>query len=213
MLTVAQVINGPRGPVNSAGCTICVFEIFRKGRNKGNAMSKIFAVAALLLSSMSSFATVLTEFLNRDSDVRWRVVNDNVMGGRSLGDFVVQNEKLLFTGSTNTRGGGFSSIRSVSRALGISDANEGLELLVRGDGRTYIFRVQTSAGVTYWAEFPTFEEWTSTRIPFSDFEPRWRGRSLNGPVLKPSDIVSVGLMIYDGRDGAFSLNVDKISAF
>ena len=176
-------------------------------------MSKIFAVAALLLSSMSSFATVLTEFFNTDSDVQWRVVNDTVMGGRSLGDFVIQNENLIFTGSTNTQGGGFSSIRSVSRALGISDANEGLELLVRGDGRTYIFRVQTSAGATYWAEFPTFEEWTSTRIPFSDFEPRWRGRSLNGPALKSSNIVSLGLMIYDGRDGAFSLIVDKISVF
>ena len=207
------MINGSKRPVNTAGSIICVFEMFRKGGNKGNAMSKIFGVTILLLSSMSSFATVLTEFHNTDSDVQWRVVNDNVMGGRSLGDFVVQNEKLLFTGSTNTRGGGFSSIRSVSRALGISDADEGLELLVKGDRRTYIFRVQTSAGVTYWAEFPTFEEWTSTRIPFSDFEPRWRGRSLNGPVLKPSEIVSLGLMIYDGRDGAFSLAVDNISVF
>ena len=88
-----------------------------------------------------------------------------------------------------------------------------MELLVKGDGRIYILRLQTSAGVTYWAEFPTSEEWMLTRVSFSEFEPRWRGRALNGPALIPSKIVSLGLMIYDGQDGKFSLMVDKISVF
>jgi hypothetical protein len=43
---------------------------------------------------MSASAAVITEFLNNDNDPQWRVVNDNVMGGRSLGDFVVQDEIL-----------------------------------------------------------------------------------------------------------------------
>ena len=176
-------------------------------------MRKFLVTTGLLLSSMSASATVITEFLNNDNDLQWRVVNDNVMGGRSLGDFVVQDEILRFTGATNTRGGGFSSIRSVSRTLGISEFDEGMELLVKGDGRIYILRLQTSAGVTYWAEFLTSEEWTLTRVSFSEFEPRWRGRALNGPVLIPSKIVSLGLMIYDGQDGKFSLMVYNISVF
>ena len=176
-------------------------------------MRKFLVTTGLLLSSMSASATVITEFLNNENDLQWRVVNDNVMGGRSLGDFVVQDEILRFTGVTNTRGGGFSSIRSVSRALGISEVDQGLELLVKGDRRIYIVRLQTSDGVTYWAEVPTSEEWVSTRVAFSEFEPRWRGRALNGPVLIPSKIVSLGLMIYDGQDGKFSLMVDKISVF
>ena len=41
----------------------------------------------------------------------WQTVNDGVMGGRSLGGSAVEEGKLVFTGSINTRGGGFSSVR------------------------------------------------------------------------------------------------------
>ena len=47
-----------------------------------------------------------------DASRQWVTVNDNVMGGRSIGDFTIKEGKLVFRGSTNTNGGGFSSIRS-----------------------------------------------------------------------------------------------------
>ena len=135
------------------------------------------------------------------------------MGGRSDGGFEVNSGSLVFTGSTNTRGGGFSSIRSVPEPLTLPNSAEGFELNVKGDGRTYTFRAETSEGVSYWAEFPTTKDWTVARVPFDRFKPRWRGRWLRGPELDPAKIDSLGLMIYDGRDGDFRLEVDWIGVY
>lgn len=53
----------------------------------------------------------LLSFESPDEARAWFTVNDNVMGGRSLGNSAHMNDVLLFAGSTNTNGGGFSSIR------------------------------------------------------------------------------------------------------
>ncbi|MDD9891288.1 MAG: CIA30 family protein [Gammaproteobacteria bacterium] len=172
-----------------------------------------FITALCILISQPAAANLLTAFDGSEGDIRWRVVNDNVMGGRSDGGFKIDTGSLLFTGATNTRGGGFSSIRSVPQAIALPQAAQGFELKLKGDGRTYTFRVVTSANVTYWAEFPTTEEWGNVQVPFARFKPRWRGRLLDGPQLDPTDIVSIGLMIYDGRDGEFLLEVDWIGFY
>ena len=51
------------------------------------------------------------------------------------------------------------------------------------------------------------------RIAFSDFVPRWRGQRLSGPTLDPAAVVGLGIMIYDGRDGPFRLEIDRIAAW
>ena len=165
------------------------------------------------MTTHTASADVLTTFDGGDADIRWRVVNDNVMGGRSNGGFQIDSGSLVFAGETNTRGGGFSSIRSVPAPLSVADSAEGFELNLKGDGRTYIFRAETADGVSYWAEFPTTEEWGTVQVPFASFKPRWRGRYYRGPELDPEKIVSIGLMIYDGRDGEFLLEVDRISVY
>ncbi|MBO6824250.1 MAG: CIA30 family protein [Pseudomonadales bacterium] len=174
-------------------------------------MKLLMAIWVLALSSKALCASVLTEFDDDQQDIQWRVVNDSVMGGRSIGDFQLDAGRLIFSGKTNTRGGGFSSIRSVPGRLRIPVDAIGVELVGKGDGRTYTFRVQTSSGTSYWADFPTSGDWQPIQIPFSDFLPRWRGRLLTGPPLDPSQIVSLGLMIYDKEDGDFSITLDKIT--
>lgn len=56
-------------------------------------------------------ARPFTDFSDDDHNDRWRSVNDNVMGGRSLGDFAFDDGIMTFTGSINTNGGGFASVR------------------------------------------------------------------------------------------------------
>ena len=159
----------------------------------------------------SSEELLLTDFGARQ--LPWVTVNDNVMGGRSKGDFVVEEGILVFTGSTNTNGGGFSSIRSRPQKLGL-EGREAIRLRVRGDGRTYTFRLATGdSRANYWAEFPTTkDEWTEVRLPFDSFVAQWRGRRLDVPPPDPKKVESLGLMIYDKRDGAFRLEVDWIRA-
>jgi monofunctional biosynthetic peptidoglycan transglycosylase len=166
----------------------------------------------------SEGSLLLTDFTEGTPDLQWYVVNDNVMGGRSEGGFDIEGTKLVFTGRTNTRGGGFSSIRTGRLQLDLS-GHSGIRLRVMGDGRRYTWRLTTNARwrgreVGYWANFDTVAgEWTTVDIPFSAFVPRFRGYQLDGPQLDSAKITGMGLMIYDNLDGAFKLQLDSVHAF
>ena len=161
---------------------------------------------------------LLTDFTSNSPDLGWYVVNDNVMGGRSEGNFTLESGELFFSGSTNTNGGGFSSIRTKPLRLNLS-RHTGVRLNLRGDGRRYTWRLTTAARwrgrqISYWADFDTRQgEWQSVTIPFSDFVPRFRGYQLDGPALDPAQISGMGLMIYDKRDGPFGLELAGVHAY
>lgn len=82
---------------------------------------------------------LLTDFTSNSVDLDWYVVNDNAVGGRSEGDFEQEQGKLNFAGSTNTNGGGFSSTRTRSVQLDLSN-HAGVQLEVKGDGRRNVFK-------------------------------------------------------------------------
>ncbi|MBL8843068.1 MAG: CIA30 family protein [Planctomycetes bacterium] len=168
---------------------------------------------------------LLTRFDEQDVAAQWLTVNDGVMGGKSSGGPSFAGGRLLFRGATNTDGGGFSSIRTTPRALDLS-AWGGIVLRVRGDGRTYRLDLRqeqdaaarAAAGgreVAWRADFETVaDEWREVAIPFTALQPSWRGESLQGrvPPFDPARIGALGLMIYDGRDGPFRLEVEWIAA-
>jgi len=161
---------------------------------------------------------LLTDFGQNSSDLGWYVVNDNVMGGRSEGDFRPEQGRLFFSGRTNTNGGGFSSIRTKAMQLDLSN-HAGIRLHLRGDGRRYTWRLTTEARwhgrqVSYWADFETRNgAWHTVNIPFSSFIPRYRGNQLDGPTLVPEQITGMGLMIYDNQDGPFELHLASVHAY
>jgi hypothetical protein len=161
---------------------------------------------------------ILTDFSSSSSDLGWYVVNDNVMGGRSEGDFTQEQGELSFIGRTNTKGGGFSSIRTQPLQLDLSN-HTGIKLRVKGDGRRYTWRLATAARwrgreVSYWANFGTRNgAWSTVNIPFSDFIPKYRGYQLDGPALDPGQITGMGLMIYDNQDGPFELRLSGVHAY
>ena len=140
------------------------------------------------------------------------------MGGRSEGDFEQQQGELRFAGSTNTNGGGFSSIRTKPMQLDLSN-NVGIQLRVKGDGRRYTWRLTTEARwrgrpVSYWADFETRKgKWSTVNIPFSRFIPQYRGYQLEGPALEPAQIRGMGLMIYDNQDGPFELQLTSVHTY
>jgi hypothetical protein len=161
---------------------------------------------------------LLTDFTQASADLGWYVLNDNVMGGRSEGDFEQAQGQLRFAGRTNTNGGGFSSIRTQPLQLDLSN-HAGIRLAVKGDGRRYTWRLTTAAQwrgrqVSYWADFDTRDgEWSTVDIPFAGFIPRFRGVELDGPALEPGEITGMGLMIYDNQDGPFELLLASVHAY
>jgi monofunctional biosynthetic peptidoglycan transglycosylase len=160
----------------------------------------------------------LTDFTAATPDLRWYVVNDGVMGGKSQGGFESADTALDFRGTTNTDGGGFSSIRTRPLELDLSGF-DGIRLRVRGDGRRYTWRLTTDARwrgrqVSFWADFETEkDEWVVADIPWKRFKPQWRGRKLSGLPLDPGEIRGMGLMMYDKKDGPFALRLDRVEAY
>ncbi len=146
----------------------------------------------------------------------WEVVNDGVMGGRSAGFVTVEDGTLRFTGTLVTRGGGFTSLRA-SRVVDLT-GEEGLELRVRGGGRRFEVEVDDGTrvygrNVSRRASFPTTEEWTVVRVPFSALRSTFRGEPVNAPPLDPARIQRLGLYMADGQDGPFRLEVDFIRSY
>ena len=92
--------------------------------------------------SDTSNELLLTDFTSSSADLGWYVMNDNVMGGRSKGTFEQVAGELTFIGRTNTNGGGFSSIRTRSSQLDVSN-HDGIRLRVKGDGRRYTWQFAT----------------------------------------------------------------------
>lgn len=161
---------------------------------------------------------ILADFEESDVAAGWKTVNDNVMGGRSKGGPTFGKGLLVFTGATNTNGGGFSSIRTEPGDYDLS-GKSGLLMRVRGDGRTYKASLRTDAAMRSWAvpfraDFETKKgEWREVYLPLESFKPTFHGRSLsNPPALKPAKVKSLGFMIYDKKDGPFSLEVDWVKA-
>lgn len=179
-----------------------------------------FLAALALMSSASAVSDerLVTDFTDNSPDLGWFIVNDNVMGGRSDGDFAVEDGELHFEGRTNTRGGGFSSIRANRMALDLSEF-AGIRLSVMGDGRRYTWRLATNARwrgreISYWADFDTVSgEWITVDIPFTRFVPKFRGMQLDGPALDTAEISGMGVMIYDGNDGPFDLRLRNVRSY
>lgn len=148
----------------------------------------------------------------------WKTVNDNVMGGRSTGGPSFKKGILTFSGATNTNGGGFSSIRTEPDKFDLT-GKSGLLVRAKGDGRTYKMELRTDIQMRSWAvpfraDFKTVKgEWREFYLPLESFTPTIFGQSLpTAPTLDPSKVSSLGFMIYDKKDGAFSLEVDWVKA-
>ena len=172
----------------------------------------LFLISALFLMGTHSYGKdqELTKQINHE-DLLWRVVNDNVMGGRSTGSLRMTEENVQFQGSTNTNGGGFASIRSSPQELNL-DGFEKVRMQIKGDGRTYtVILRERRARVSYWSRVETSGNgWQEIEVEFSSFWPNFRGQRLPFREVDPSRVVEVGIMIYDGEDGPFQLEIKNL---
>lgn len=173
---------------------------------------------ASLAGSSGKEARLLFDF--DSDDMRWSTIHDTVMGGRSQGTISRTDEGTLrFTGNLSLENnGGFTSFRSRSLDLDL-DGSEGVELRVKGDGRTYIFSTERNDvalfGGGYWQRFDTEEDsWINVRLPWSAFVPTSFGNVVkSAPKFDPAMLDSMGVYLYDKKAGPFDLEIDSISAY
>lgn len=158
------------------------------------------------------------DFVEKDAAEYWRVINDNVMGGRSLGGLTFENNTMVFAGSINTNGGGFSSVRARIETGSLADT-KALILRLKPDGRSYKVSLRTNAlyrgrSVAFQALIPASEagQWATVKIPYTDFTASLFGRPLSGTEFNKSEAQSIGFIIADDQDGPFRLDVEWIES-
>lgn len=180
------------------------------------------AIALSLLVSLGTLGMAdeppqaLFQFGTPESAKEWQAVNDGVMGGVSDGRFKISGQNTLeFFGTLSLENnGGFASVRTRSRKLGLQQGDV-LLAKIRGDGREYslnLYLTRPLIAFSYRATVPTKkDEWQEVRVPLASFEATSFGRVLKsaGPV-KPEEVNAVGFMLSDKKAGSFKLEIESI---
>jgi hypothetical protein len=148
---------------------------------------------------------------------QWRTVLDGVMGGRSTGNRFAQDNHMVFKGSINTNGGGFSSIRRPMSRGDMSGAKS-LKLRVKQDGRAYRLTFRTNArfrgrSISYQLPIPKTPvgDWVDVTLPLKDFRTSVFGRDVPAPQFDPNEVREMGIILADGIDGPFEIAIAEIS--
>jgi len=167
----------------------------------------------------SDSTKIVIDFKDAKEVRLWSAINDDVMGGLSEGKAsITEDGYLLFSGNLSLENnGGFSSIRMIPPEIDFG-VYKGARIRVKGDGRSYQFRLRTSRrfdGAAYKSEFHTIpEKWIEIDLYFDSFLPVYRGKILkNAEPLDPAEIRQIGLLIADKSEGSFELFVDRIEFF
>jgi hypothetical protein len=185
----------------------------------GLAMAAAWAMGrpALANTRMMTEKT-LFDFADARSAARWFNRDDSVMGGVSASRMTTVAGAALFSGNVSLENnGGFASVRS--RTLRPADDLRGYTALrarVKGDGKTYIFSLQTytASRLNYWQRFETTkDEWLEVALPFSEFVAVFRGDPVrNAPALDLRALASYGIFITDNQTGLFALEIAWLKA-
>jgi monofunctional biosynthetic peptidoglycan transglycosylase len=143
----------------------------------------------------------------------WQAVNDGVMGGISDGRFRITDERTLeFFGTLSLENnGGFTSVRSAPRALGLMPGDT-LIARVRGDGREYQLNLYTpvrARAFSYRSSFATAKDrWVEVRLPLDRFVATSFGEPIRGAgPVDPGRVTSLGFLLSDKSPGPFRLEV------
>lgn len=158
----------------------------------------------------------VTDFTDVEANRRWLVVNDNVMGGQSLGGLSFDGGILVFEGDINTDGGGFSSLRLRLEPEALVPYDR-IEFRARPDERKYLVTFDDAVAsrdrrVSHRApiEFGAAGDWQTVSVSFEELFPAIFGRPIDDLPFRKDLATRMGLMISDGLDGPFRLEIDWI---
>ena len=155
------------------------------------------------------------DFSDPEEIDRWRVINDNVMGGISKGNMQAEDDHLLFTGRLSLENnGGFASIRAPYAKYDLSEF-DGVEIECSGEGGEFALVLENHREwyrPTFRATFSPEGEWKTFRIPMEEFRQFVVGRERPGDfstVLR-ENVIRMGIVKGDKNTDPFSLRLRQI---
>ena len=151
---------------------------------------------------------------NKKADIsNWSVVDDVVMGGRSSGNFYLNNEGHgIFEGQVSLENnGGFSSVRYDFEKMSTKDFSKVI-IKVKGDRKSYQFRVKSKSSdyYSYITSFKTSKDWETIELKLTDMVPAFRGRNLDMPNYDKESIEEVAFLIGNNKAQTFKLEIESI---
>ncbi len=168
-----------------------------------------------ILIALMLTATTIYEFTKQTDASAWQVQDDTVMGGRSEGHFEITDRgNGRFHGHVSLENdGGFSSINhTLDETITPRDADR-FALRVKGDGKTYQFRVMADAGQrhAHHAEFETDGSWQTIEIAFADMTAIFHGEPVDVPNYQGDRLAVVDFLISNGQAEDFELLIESIA--
>ena len=177
------------------------------------------SLAAGLLAPDTAPCRTIADFSDAAEHRRWQVVNDGVMGGLSQGELDRQDDALVFAGTINTNGGGFSSIRR-RVGDGMLEGARHIRVTMRGDARPDQLSWRSDArirgrSIAYRGTLRPQEQadgWSVATVSLRRLQPSIFGQRVRAPAFDAGRATSIGLILADGQDGPFDMAIRKIEA-
>lgn len=159
---------------------------------------------------------ILVSFNSEANQLTWQPLGDRVMGGQSDGTIARSEDGTgIFHGIVRLdNGGGFASVKADLPEPFDAAHHTGIELVALGDGKTYKIGLRNSTdrrSIVYQHAFtPDTEDWSRIQLPFSDFVPTWRGKTVtDAEPLDIAHLASVSLFVSGRQAGEFQLEMQE----
>jgi hypothetical protein len=172
-------------------------------------------ISLLIILSAMNTQVLFDARSNTEADgSSWKIVNDNVMGGRSTGTYSINTDgTVVFEGRISlANNGGFASLRFDPGSMDIENYST-VALLVKGHGKRFQFRVKADQrdAHSYLTYFETTDGWQEVEIPLQDLYPAYRGRKLNRPNFSGGKLEEIGFLFGNKKAEDFRLEIRRIA--
>ena len=165
----------------------------------------------MCLTATTMDPLTIFNFSNGIETEGWYIMDDVVMGGRSEGEFKINNQGMgEFSGLVSLENyGGFSSVRYKLSSKDVT-GYEKCVFRIKGDGKKYQLRMKSSQRDrhSYIQYFETNGQWQTIIIDLADFYPSYRGRRLSIPNYPAETLEEVSFLIANKKAEAFELQLD-----
>ena len=156
---------------------------------------------------------VIYNFDNYSDLKRWVIVNDDVMGGVSSSNLIIDSDgNGVFEGRISTAyNGGFASLRFNCNKTYIGK-NTHFKIKIKGDGKDYQFRIKSNRDdyYSYIISFKTSGEWEIVTIPIKEMYASFRGRKLDMAKFNSDYFEQITFLFGNKKDENFKLLIDSI---
>jgi hypothetical protein len=181
-------------------------------------MKLIYFLLALI--SLQSFGqSSIIDFGNSaGKNQEWILLSDNIMGGVTKSKIEYTTNSVLLSGNISLDNyGGFSSIKTKYKSVDLSKYN-GIKIKFKSTNQKFAFTLEDNQDWTqpnYKREFSSKKDdtWEEVIIYFKDFQEIVIGEPTGNMMKSKSlkNIVRMGIMTYEKKEGPFSLEVDYVA--